>query len=101
MSKYSLLSVFITKVAVVAIFTASISAAHPGSPPPDCTASGQGFATGPLARPLADIRVCTLPGQLFWGMATQTADSADNLSDNDDYLLRHAPPGYFSDDTRT
>ena len=53
MSKYSLLSVFITKVAVVAIFTASISAAHPGSPPPDCTASGQGFATGPLARPLA------------------------------------------------
>ena len=53
MSKYSLLSVFITKVAVVAIFAASISAAHPGSPPPDCTASGQGFATGPLARPLA------------------------------------------------
>ena len=31
-------------------------------------------------------------------MATQTADSADNLSNNDDYLLRHAPPGYFSDD---
>jgi len=30
-------------------------------------------------------------------MATQTADSADNLSDNADYLLRHAPPGYFSD----
>ena len=45
MSKYSLLSVFITNVAVVAILTASISAAHPGSPPPDRTASGQRFAT--------------------------------------------------------
>ena len=62
-----------------------------------------------IARPLArdlrlvrlhglwpDIRVCTLSGQLFWGMATQTADSADNLSDNPDDLLRHAPPVYNS-----
>ena len=31
-------------------------------------------------------------------MATQTADMADSLSDNADDLLRHAPPGYKSDD---
>ena len=57
MSKYYLLSVFITKVAVVAIFVASISAAHPGSPPPDCTASGQRFA-------ICDWSACTASGQI-------------------------------------
>ena len=31
-------------------------------------------------------------------MAAQTADMADSLSDNADDLLRHAPPGYSSDD---
>ena len=71
MSKYSLLSVFITNVAVVAILTASISSAHPGSPPPDRTASGQRFATAAFLVSLhglwPDIRVCTLSGQLFWG----------------------------------
>ena len=97
MSKYSLLSVFITNVAVVAILTASISAAHPGSPPPDRTASGQRFATAAFLVSLhglwPDIRVCTLSGQLFCGMPTQTADNADSLSDNpDDHL--HAPPVY-------
>ena len=56
-SKYSLLSVFITKVAVVAISAASVSAAHPGSPPPDCTASGQRFA-------ICDWSACTASGQI-------------------------------------
>ena len=56
-SKYSLLSVFITKVAVVAISVASVSAAHPGSPPPDCTASGQRFA-------ICDWSACTASGQI-------------------------------------
>ena len=97
MSKHSLLSVFITNVAVVAILTASISAAHPGSPPPDRTASGQRFATAAFLVSLhglwPDNRVCTLSGQLFCGMPTQTADNADSLSDNpDDHL--HAPPVY-------
>ena len=31
-------------------------------------------------------------------MATQIADMADSLSDNADDMLRHAPPGYKSDD---
>ena len=66
MSKYYLLSVFITNVAVVAILTAIISAAHPGSPPPDRTASGQRFATAAFLVSLhglwPDIRVCTLSG---------------------------------------
>ena len=91
---------FITNVAVVAILTASISAAHPGSPPPDRTASGQRFATAAFLVSLhglwPDIRVCALSGQLFCGMPTQTADHADSLSDNPDDLLRHAPPVYNS-----
>ena len=100
MSKYSLLSISITNVAVVAILTASISAAHPGSPPPDCTASGQRFATAAFLVSLhglgPDNRVCMLPGQLFCGLPTQTADNEDSLSDNPDDLLRHAPPVYNS-----
>ena len=75
--------------------------AHPGSPPPECTASGQGFCDLRLVRLHGlwpDIRVCRNSGQLFWGMAAQTADMADSLSDNADDLLRHAPPGYKFDE---